>query len=132
MKTGLSILLIDDDKEMTDEVSEILVDNGYRVTVANDGLHGDALLSSDSFNVVMLDLKMPGLDGISILKRLKERKSDARVIIVTARPLGGDLLHGAGALTDEDHEMLKKAFGVIIKPYDIEAMLKMVREAMEA
>jgi CheY-like chemotaxis protein len=126
-----SILLIDDDKEMTDEVSEILADEGYRVTVANDGLAGDALLLKNCYDLVLLDLKMPGMDGFTVFKRLKKRNCDAKVIIVTAKPLDGDLTDGIDGLTAEDYELLRQVNGIVIKPYNIETLLKMIKKMTE-
>jgi len=126
-----NILLIDDDKEMTEEVSEILSEEGYRVTVANDGLQADALLFKNCYDLVLLDLKMPGMDGFTVFKRLKKRNCEAKVIIVTAKPLDGDLTDGVDGLTAEDYELLRKVNGIIIKPYNIESMLTMVKEIIE-
>lgn len=131
MLTGKNILLIDDDKRMTEEISEILIGEGYDVTVANDGTKGNELLISHSYDLVLLDLKMPGLSGFGVLKKIRERTKTAKVIIITATPLGSDLLEDANALSNEEHEILKQANGIIKKPYNIEAMLKLVHNTIE-
>lgn len=130
--TEKKILLIDDDREMTDEVSEILTDDGYLVTVANDGADGDQLLQSNCYDLVLLDLKMPRMDGFTVFKRLKERCPTAKVVIMTATPLGSDLLGGHNSLSAECDSILHQADGIVKKPYNIEAMLKIVHAAIDS
>ncbi len=122
-----SILVVDDDKEMVEEVSHLLTDAGYSVTAANDGIKGDELLSANTYDLVMLDLKMPGMDGFTVLKRLKERNSAAKAIVVTARPLYCDLMDGPEAVSDEENDILNMAEAIVIKPYDVEAMLNLIK-----
>ena len=121
------ILMIDDCVEMCEEVSEILRDEGYEVQVAHDGVAGDALLKGSCYDLVLLDLKMPGLDGFGVLRSLRQRDDEIKVVIVTARPIVSDLLKTEGGLDDRDYETLKLADGVINKPYDLPLLLSTMR-----
>ena len=124
------ILIVDDDKEMTEEVSEILGCEGYFVTVANDGIRGDSLLSKDGFDLVLLDMKLPGMDGLTILKRIRERGTDIRVIILTARPFGSDLLDGIDKISEEDAARLRQVDGIMTKPYNIVQLLELIKKTV--
>ncbi|TMP77509.1 DNA-binding response regulator [Pseudoalteromonas phenolica] len=66
-----SILLIDDDMELTDLISQFLTQNGYQVTVANDGNSAMSLLSSQQPDLIILDLMLPGIDGLTICKQIR-------------------------------------------------------------
>lgn len=66
-----SILLIDDDIELTDLISQFLTQNGYQVTVANDGNSAMSLLSLQQPDLIILDLMLPGIDGLTICKQIR-------------------------------------------------------------
>lgn len=121
------ILMIDDCVEMCAEVAEALSDEGYSVTLAHDGESGDRLLTENKYDLVLLDLKMPGIDGFEVLKRLRKRDDDIKVVIVTARPIVSDLLKSEGGLDDREYETLKQADGVVSKPYDMSALIKTIK-----
>ncbi|MGA1867876.1 MAG: response regulator [bacterium] len=127
----IRILLIDDDQEMCEELSEILEDEGYHVGVAFDGLDGMDLIEKQKWDMLLLDLKLPGLTGIEILRRIKEKDMKMKVLVLTGRPLSKNFLKdGNGEEEDDQDETLKLADGVINKPYNIEVMLRQVKEAI--
>jgi len=77
------ILLVDDDEIMRDSCRQILSKDGYNVKIARDGIEGFNILKEDSFDLVLLDLKMPGMSGLEVLKRIKENDPETVVIVVT-------------------------------------------------
>lgn len=81
---NFSALIIDDDKELCKMLSLILNKEGYKTYVANDGNTGLAIFTRELPTVVLLDVRMPGMDGIEVLKQIKKISSDTPVIIVTA------------------------------------------------
>lgn len=78
------IVLIDDEKDIRDVISISLKDSGYRVEMASDGKAGLALCTEKCPQIVITDIRMPGMDGIQVLKALKESHSDIEVIVMTA------------------------------------------------
>ncbi len=78
------ILLIDDEKNIRLTVSECLKISGYEVDSAVSGEHGLEKYSSDFYQLVLLDMKMPGLDGLEVLRRIKSKNPYQSVIMITA------------------------------------------------
>ena len=110
---------------MCEELSEILEDEGYHVGVAFNGLEGMDLIEKKEWDMLLLDLKLPGLTGIEILKRIKEKNMKVKVLVLTGRPLSKNFLkNGDSEENDGQEATLRLADGVINKPYNIERMLK--------
>jgi DNA-binding response OmpR family regulator len=65
------ILVIDDEPDMLKLFNRILTEEGYQVRMANDGVHGVSLITDDKPDLVLLDITMPGMDGIAVLKRIR-------------------------------------------------------------
>ncbi|RMG39118.1 MAG: sigma-54-dependent Fis family transcriptional regulator [Planctomycetota bacterium] len=80
---NVRVLVIDDDEGHARTVADSLERVGYDCTVATSGERGLALIESDSFDVVITDLKMPDVDGLTILRRTKEELPEAEVILLT-------------------------------------------------
>lgn len=81
--SGKRIVVIDDDPEIRDAMSRILAGYDYEVFTAEDGSKGLELVARENPSIVLTDIKMPGMDGIEVLRRVKERSPDAEVIVVT-------------------------------------------------
>jgi sigma-B regulation protein RsbU (phosphoserine phosphatase) len=99
MPDGLgSVLVVDDDANNRDLLSRRLRRLGYEATVGHDGQHALALIGEQSFDVVLLDVMMPGLDGFEVLKILREHHdpTDLPVIMATAKDDSGDVIHALG------------------------------------
>ena len=81
----MHILLVEDDPLLADGLARSLRQSGYGVEIAGDGLAADRRLARDAFDLVILDLGLPGLDGSDVLKRLRERRQGTPVLILSAR-----------------------------------------------
>jgi len=81
---GWTIVLIDDEADIRDVMTLSLQDSGYRVLAAPDGQSGIRLCEAHSPQIVITDIRMPGMDGIQVLQALKERLPDIEVIVATA------------------------------------------------
>ncbi len=82
------VLIIDDETSICSILSALLTKNGYQVKVANSGESGLGVYAQFMPAVVLLDLKMPGIDGMEVMEVLDKRlKADGKVIIMTAREL---------------------------------------------
>lgn len=84
MLLPVRLLYIDDDEPLRTLAKEQLEDEGFRVDVADDGDTGLELLASTTYDVIVLDVRMPRLNGIETLKRLKAMNVRSRIIMLTA------------------------------------------------
>ena len=120
-ETPSRVLLVDDEREFVQTLSERLQMRDVGSAVAYDGESDLQMVKDDEPDVMILDLKMPGIDGIEVLRRVKETNPHIEVIILTG--------HGS----DEDCETCMKlgAFAYLQKPVDIDALSETLRRANE-
>jgi len=81
--TKARILVIDDEDIVRTSCSRTLVPEGYEVALAKNGVEGIRMLGESKFDVVLTDLKMPDMDGIEVLRKIKEQWPETEVIIIT-------------------------------------------------
>jgi DNA-binding response OmpR family regulator len=103
------ILVVDDDPELQDLVSFALKREGYEVTSAMDAFEGLELLEKEHFDLAIIDVMMPKMDGLMMLSQLRERDKDLRVIVMTALTTPETAI---GALRDHASDFLAKPFDV--------------------
>ncbi len=116
-----NILVIDDEGIMRQLLSDILKDAGYNVWTAESGEEALKFAQSKEFEVVITDLRMPGIDGIEVLKKFKEKDSSVCVIVITAY-----------ATVESAVEAMKiGAYDYITKPFNLEEIKIIVGRAME-
>lgn len=118
------ILVIDDDSSVRLAFELALEDSGYTVTTAASGEEGIRLFKDNSFHLVFLDLKMPGMNGIEVLKEIRKVDKDVPIYIVTA--FYGEFFSDLKQLvTDSVH------FEVLKKPVGTEEILLLSRSILE-
>ncbi len=115
------ILLIDDEEGIRKLLGISLRDAGYPVSIASDGERGIALFQEESPEIILTDLKMPGLDGIEVLRRIKAMSPDTEVIVITG--------HGEMELAIQSLQLDASDF--ITKPIHDEALFVALRRAEE-
>jgi DNA-binding response OmpR family regulator len=81
---NIRILVVDDELAFRDSLRDILLAEGYQVEVAEDGLQAIQALSEHDYDLVLLDIRMPGMSGIEVLRRIEEISPDTKVILLTA------------------------------------------------
>jgi CheY-like chemotaxis protein len=118
---GPAILVVDDDLDTCRNLADILSDLGYRVTTASDGPSALKLVEERPFDVALLDLKMPGMDGLTLYREIKKRRADTVAIIVTAYAGGGT----------KEEALAAGAWHVLPKPVDPPKLLSLVGEALD-
>ena len=125
------ILLINGDKEMCEEITEILEDEGYLVNITLSGYELKNLIEKNEYDVLLLDLKLPGLYGLEILKKIREKNIKSKVIVMTRRPLNTGLFKEEVYYEDQKECIAKLADALITKPFDIEKLLGKIKELVE-
>ena len=98
--SNISILLVEDNTSLRQELSDFLRDEGFKVTSASDGVEMNFALEQFVPNIVILDLNLPGEDGMSIAKRLRSALPDIGLIMLTARIRSSDRNEGYASGAD--------------------------------
>ncbi|MDA8404521.1 MAG: response regulator [Desulfobacteraceae bacterium] len=115
------ILLVDDEREFVQTLSERLIMRDMGSAVAYDGESALSMVDEEEPEVMILDLKMPGIDGIEVLRKVKQTRPDIEVIILT----------GHGSEADRQICMELGAFAYLHKPVDIDVLSKTLKAANE-
>jgi len=113
----MRILLVEDDESIVDVLTTVLVDQNYVVDVAMDGEAGWELAEAFPYNLVLLDIMLPKLDGISFCRRLRERNNSVLVMMLTVRDNTTDKLLGLNSGADD----------YVVKPFDIQELVARIR-----
>jgi CheY-like chemotaxis protein len=119
--TGPSILVVDDDVDTCRNISDILADLDYQVAVAHDGPAALAWLREHPCDLALLDLKMPGMDGLTLYREIKKLGHGTVGIVVTAYASG----------TTREDALAAGAWHVLAKPVDFPRLLGLVNEALD-
>lgn len=115
------ILLVDDEKEFVQTLSERLLTRNLESSVVYNGEEAIEFVNKDEPEVMVLDLKMPGIDGIEVLRRVKKEHPKVEVIILTG--------HGS----DREESLAEElgAFAYLHKPVNVDLLAKVMREAYQ-
>lgn len=120
------ILITDDENEMREEIAMILKGEGYSVVQAADGAAAMKILKKNRIDLMLLDLKMPVMNGFEVLKRMAGLKISVRTIVLTGSILGSSLPDEREISHDEKNRILKLADHVMNKPFDIAKLLEKI------
>lgn len=117
VKKELTVLIIDDNEQITKMISTFLRLNNHKCIIANDGKYGLDTLQKERFDVILLDLAMPELDGYEILEKIKSPDKLSRIIILTA-----------SNITKENQKKFKEIgiTTILQKPVDIDVILEKI------
>ena len=119
MAKKISILIVDDEESVRDSLYNWFIEDGYRVECAENARKALFLLESDTFDIILADIKMPGMDGLEMLKRIKTLRKESIVIVMTAF-----------ATVDTAVQALKDgAFDYVTKPFDPDDLSHLIRNA---
>ena len=119
MVKKISILIVDDEESVRDSLYNWFIEDGYRVECAENANKALSMLESDSFDIILADIKMPGMDGLEMLRRIKLLKSESIIIVMTAF-----------ATVDTAVQALKDgAFDYVTKPFDPDDLSHLIRNA---
>ena len=113
----MNILIVDDERELAGVLSDLLKQNNYSVTTVFDGEEGLDYALTGIFDLIMLDVMMPKLDGFSVLKEIRRNKIDTPVLMLTAKSDLSDKIHGLNIGADD----------YITKPFHTQELLARIK-----
>jgi heavy metal response regulator len=113
----MRILIIEDESKIAAFLKRGLKEEGYAVDVAADGEQGYFLASTQDCDLIILDLMLPGLDGLDLCRKLRAEGNEARILVLTARDKVNDKVQGLNAGADD----------YLTKPFAFEELLARVR-----
>ncbi|HAA31295.1 MAG TPA: DNA-binding response regulator [Cyanobacteria bacterium UBA8553] len=113
----MRILLVEDDEVLADVVEEFLTDHLHNVDVASDGEAAWEQVKMFDYDLIVLDVMLPKLDGIHLCQRLRSHRNHTPILMVTARDTSADKINGLDAGADD----------YMVKPLDLEEMLARIR-----
>jgi len=114
---NMSILLVDDEPRIADTLSFGLIENGYNATVAYDGEAGYDIFHQQHFDLLVLDINLPGLNGYDLCKRIREENAKIPIIMLTALSTLEDKIEGYDAGADD----------YIVKPFEFRELMMKIR-----
>jgi DNA-binding NtrC family response regulator len=118
---GARILLVDDEVDFTENMTKLLENRGYLVTAVNSGDSAIKALQQDKYDVMVLDLKMPGMDGITTLKEVGKLQLFTETLILT----------GHGAVDTALEAMKLGAYDYLAKPCEVDELVEKIEGAWE-
>jgi len=116
---GRRVLLVDDEVVFTENMTTLLTSRGYQIKAVNSGDSAIRALESDDFDVVVLDLKMPGMDGMETLKEIKKLGLFTETLILT----------GHGAVDTALEAMKLGAYDYLTKPCEVDELVEKLEGA---
>jgi len=117
-----NILVIDDDESMRIGCTQTLTEEGYSVKAVENGQKGLEIIDKESFDVILLDLKMPGIPGMEVLMKLKENEPNSLVIVIT----------GYATINSAVESMKRGAYDYLPKPFTPEGLIAIVKQAVDS
>jgi two-component system response regulator MprA len=112
-----TILVVDDDRAIRESLDRALALEGYRVVAATDGAQALELVAEQQPDVIVLDLMMPNVDGLTVCRRLRARRDRTPILMLTARTETSDRVSGLDAGADD----------YLPKPFDLDELLARIR-----
>ncbi|MBE9126172.1 MULTISPECIES: response regulator transcription factor [unclassified Coleofasciculus] len=113
----MRILLVEDDERITDALAEDLTDQHYAIDVAYDGEAGWDLASAFTYDLILLDIMLPKIDGVTLCRRLRSQGCCTPVLMLTARDTINDKVVGLDAGADD----------YLVKPFDLQELSARIR-----
>jgi DNA-binding response OmpR family regulator len=113
----LNILVVEDDPQMAQLLAQGLREEAYQVDIARDGVRALEISRTTAFDVILLDVMLPGINGLEVARQLRCREQDVGVLMLTARDTVPDVVHGLDAGADD----------YLTKPFSFQELLARVR-----
>jgi len=115
----LRLLIVDDEEDFASVLAQRLEFRGFQVETAGSGSDALARVAAKAFHVLVLDVKMPGIDGLDLMAQIRAKHACLPVILLT----------GHGSAAGADRGMKEGAFDYLMKPVDIDELIEKIRKA---
>src|SRR5713226_2849129 len=113
----MQILVVEDERRMAELLERTLQEEGHQVVLARDGREGFDVARCSGFDVILLDVMLPGMDGHSVARKLRESGNQTPVLMLTARDATSDVVKGLDSGADD----------YLTKPFSIDILLARLR-----
>ena len=113
----MQILVVEDERRMADLLEQSLHEEGHQVVLARDGREGFEIARCSPFDVIVLDVMLPGMDGLAVARKLRERGNQTPVLMLTARDAPADIVNGLNSGADD----------YLTKPFSLDILLARLR-----
>ena len=113
----MRVLVVEDESRMARTLRDALTEEGHNVTLASDGAEAVATATNCSFDVIVLDVMLPRMDGFAVARRLRSQRNQTPILMLTARDSAKDLIHGLDIGADD----------YLTKPFSLEILFARVR-----
>jgi DNA-binding response OmpR family regulator len=113
----MQILVVEDEQRMADLLKRGLTEEGHHVVVARDGATGFEIARVTQFDVIVLDMMLPKMDGLTVARRLREARNQTPILVLTAKDAAADVIRGLDAGADD----------YLTKPFSFEILLARLR-----
>src|SRR5579864_5287 len=113
----MQILVVEDEQRMAELLQQALHEEGHQVVLARDGREGFEIARYSPFDVIVLDVMLPGMDGLAVARKLRERGNQTPVLMLTARDAPADIVLGLDSGADD----------YLTKPFSLEILLARLR-----
>lgn len=117
--SNLTVLLVDDEEEFVTTLAERLEIRGFHPKIATDGESALQQIDGQTFDIIILDIMMPGIGGLEVLQHIHRRRIETPVILLTGR----------GSTREGMEGMRQGAFDYLMKPLDIDELIAKIHEA---
>jgi DNA-binding response OmpR family regulator len=113
----MHILLVEDNRRLSDSLRRILVEDGYTVDAAYDGLDGEEMGRMPGYDVIILDIMLPGRDGMEVCRNLRNDRVNTPILMLTARDALDDRIRGLDSGADD----------YLVKPFEVDELRARIR-----
>lgn len=113
----MQILVVEDERRMAELLRRGLAEEGHQVVLSRDGLEGFEIAQGSAFDVIVLDVMLPRMDGLAITRKLRELKNQTPVLLLTARDAASDIVLGLDCGADD----------YLTKPFSFDVLLARIR-----
>ena len=113
----MQVLVVEDERRMADLLRQGLEEEGHSVIVAGDGKEGLAMAESHPFDIIVLDVMLPGMDGFSVASKLRAARNQTPILMLTARDTPADMIAGLNLGADD----------YLVKPFSLDVLLARLR-----
>ena len=113
----MDVLVVEDDRRMAELLGQGLTEEGFAVTVSRNGAEALGMAQAAPFDVIVLDVMLPGIDGFTVARRLREARNRTPILMLTARDTDQDVVRGLNLGADD----------YLTKPFSFEVLLARIR-----